>query len=826
MATNDSKRIPEAPVFRPTAAEWKDTLGYIKYAQSKAEYAGICRIIPPKGWKPPFAVDRRNFRFKTRVQNLSLIDGVARIEKEFTVKLRKFLFQQGSPVGVTPIPRFHSSRTGLSEPVNLYRMLKAVSARGGFDRVCRDDVWKDVGTDLELRVTARSSSELRVTYERYLLLFERHHAVRTHVPTTSEGGRKRSQRGDDADEGNSETTSSSSDESEVSIAASAAVERGSEAVKAAHEAGEAAAQVCELARVLADHIAKRRKAWFKDEYGSENDDSEVDVSMSIEQQQQQQSWDGVNKTASDIKRETQDGITVTKQEKALEQRARVGARFYKFFDSIDSCLRGTVVGASHHSNPVYTVHFPLSTEWGNGGKNTSADKDEVKVQTMDRDTLMMHLASGGSRKEAKDAHEKGICQTCMRANDLDVMLECDGCDFTYHTHCLKPKLDAPPEGDWFCEMCIGEHSETNKKSKTFLSVTAVPELATFGFGDGEQEMSLDDFKYEADAFKATLLADRDACEEDLKDPLLLQTEFWSLISNAAQDAATVCGEAADIKVTYGSDIDTGVHGSGFPTPESMARVKKALDSATAASARNPRNNELREARQQAERRAKQHDKYMNDGWNLNNLPRLNGSLLQYVEGDITGILKPWLYIGMCFSSFCWHTEDHYFASINYVHWGEPKTWYGVSGTHADAFEDAARALAPELFEVRPDILTGIVTMFNPFDMLSRGVPVYRTTQSAGEFVVTFPRAYHGGFNNGFNCAEAVNFATPEWLPFGTSCLARYKELKKMPVVAHDSFICKLAELCVAAVERFVCVCVWVVFVWLGLGLILILFSSV
>ena len=40
-----------------------------------------------------------------------------------------------------------------------------------------------------------------------------------------------------------------------------------------------------------------------------------------------------------------------------------------------------------------------------------------------------------------------------------------------------------------------------------------------------------------------------------------------------------------------------------------------------------------------------------------------------------------------------------------------------------------------------------------------GIPVYRTVQNPGEFVVTFPRAYHSGFSNGFCIGEAVNFAT-------------------------------------------------------------------
>ncbi|KAJ2129465.1 hypothetical protein IW136_005832, partial [Coemansia sp. RSA 678] len=161
--------------------------------------------------------------------------------------------------------------------------------------------------------------------------------------------------------------------------------------------------------------------------------------------------------------------------------------------------------------------------------------------------------------------------------------------------------------------------------------------------------------------------------------------------------------------------------------------------------------------------------------------------------DISGMMTPWIYVGMCFSTFCWHNEDHYTFSVNYQHWGDTKTWYGVPGRHADKFEDTMRAAMPELFAEQPDLLFQLVTMMSPDVLLRRGVDVVTCDQRAGEFVVTFPQSYHAGFNHGFNFNEAVNFATPDWMPFGIASVKRYRQHARNPVFSHDELIMTMCE---------------------------------
>ncbi|XP_032935965.1 lysine-specific demethylase 5B [Catharus ustulatus] len=338
-------------------------------------------------------------------------------------------------------------------------------------------------------------------------------------------------------------------------------------------------------------------------------------------------------------------------------------------------------------------------------------------------------------KKPTNAVDLYVCLLCGSGNDEDRLLLCDGCDDSYHTFCLIPPLHDVPKGDWRCPQCLAQ--ECNKPQEAF------------GFEQAARDYTLRTFGEMADAFKS----DYFNMPVHMVPTELVEKEFWRLVSTIEED----------VTVEYGADIASKEFGSGFPVRGGKFKVRP------------------------------EEEEYLDSGWNLNNMPVMEQSVLAHITADICGMKLPWLYVGMCFSSFCWHIEDHWSYSINYLHWGEPKTWYGAPGYAAEQLEDVMKKLAPELFESQPDLLHQLVTIMNPNTLMAHGVPVYRTNQCAGEFVITFPRAYHSGFNQGFNFAEAVNFCTVDWLPLGRQCVEHYRLLNRYCVFSHDEMICKMAS---------------------------------
>ena len=57
--------------------------------------------------------------------------------------------------------------------------------------------------------------------------------------------------------------------------------------------------------------------------------------------------------------------------------------------------------------------------------------------------------------------------------------------------------------------------------------------------------------------------------------------------------------------------------------------------------------------------------------------------------ELPGVTRAMLYFGSWRSMFGWHTEDMDLFSINFLHTGAPKLWYGIPVAQAERFENLA-----------------------------------------------------------------------------------------------------------------------------------------
>eukprot|EP00242_Pyramimonas_sp_CCMP2087_P000247 CAMPEP_0198229740 /NCGR_PEP_ID=MMETSP1445-20131203/114280_1 /TAXON_ID=36898 /ORGANISM="Pyramimonas sp., Strain CCMP2087" /LENGTH=830 /DNA_ID=CAMNT_0043910213 /DNA_START=305 /DNA_END=2798 /DNA_ORIENTATION=+ len=160
-----------------------------------------------------------------------------------------------------------------------------------------------------------------------------------------------------------------------------------------------------------------------------------------------------------------------------------------------------------------------------------------------------------------------------------------------------------------------------------------------------------------------------------------------------------------------------------------------------------------------------------NGWNVRKLNTVLSRTLESNGLSLPGVTTPYLYWGMWRSAFAWHTEDMDLYSINYLHFGQPKSWYTIQPAHRARFEALVEGLIPELMRNCPQFLRHKEILVSPTLLKQHNIPVVRTVQHPREFILNFPGAYHSGFNHGFNCAESTNFGTKMWVPVG--CKAKF-----------------------------------------------------
>lgn len=79
------------------------------------------------------------------------------------------------------------------------------------------------------------------------------------------------------------------------------------------------------------------------------------------------------------------------------------------------------------------------------------------------------------------------------------------------------------------------------------------------------------------------------------------------------------------------------------------------------------------------------------------------------------------------TTFAWHTEDMDLYSINYLHFGAPKTWYVVPPEHGRKLEKVANQYFPASYQNCNAYLRHKMTLISPQVLKQHDVPVSKVS---------------------------------------------------------------------------------------------------
>lgn len=141
--------VTAAPVFRPTVGEFKDPIAYLSSIRDKAEPFGICKIVPPAGWRPTFAINKDKCTLPTRIQALHMLQHTsaetpaqAPDSKRFMADYKAWLTRRGGS--------FKKPPQLYGQDVDLAALHTAVAKRGGYQACCDAGAWRTVARALQV----------------------------------------------------------------------------------------------------------------------------------------------------------------------------------------------------------------------------------------------------------------------------------------------------------------------------------------------------------------------------------------------------------------------------------------------------------------------------------------------------------------------------------------------------------------------------------------------------------------------------------------------------------------------------------------------------
>ncbi|KAL7267483.1 hypothetical protein RUND412_009928 [Rhizina undulata] len=150
------------------------------------------------------------------------------------------------------------------------------------------------------------------------------------------------------------------------------------------------------------------------------------------------------------------------------------------------------------------------------------------------------------------------------------------------------------------------------------------------------------------------------------------------------------------------------------------------------------------------------------------LTEIKGNVILNTKDMVPGIHTPYLYIGTAYSMFALHAEDFYAYSLNYHHKGADKCWRIISPRNHDILEDWLWSQLLETYSVRKKVarcsqFIRHQSVYLPVETLELlEIDSWMSRQRQGELLVTWPLAYHQGWNEGGNVNEACGYGDEAW----------------------------------------------------------------
>lgn len=222
----------------------------------------------------------------------------------------------------------------------------------------------------------------------------------------------------------------------------------------------------------------------------------------------------------------------------------------------------------------------------------------------------------------------------------------------------------------------------------------------------------------------------------------VEKDYWNLVIDQRRH---VC--------VHAGNIDSSVHGSGFPTNRLVPFSKHP--------------------------------------WNLKVLTNNPGTVLRCM-GPVSGVTIPTLHLSMLYTTGCWYRDPHCLPWIEYLHTGANKIWYSVPAHSSDRFRAAMKEIMPQVCKDSVIWLPSDCAMVPPPQLVEHGCPLSRLVQEKGQFVVIFPGAFTSTIACGYSVSESVYFATQDWLLQAAECFEHMKASCEPPTFSFEKLILGIA----------------------------------